>query len=172
MAGANGRLGRNGLASYYPAFLDSLYSDQDASTGPNLSPPQTATFVQPPPPAQPLLIELQGDSYVQISGDQPSPAQILDQPHAHANEPARNPTDLHPRQPTLLVFRDGHRLEVSNYTIADGVLYASSDYYRSGAWNQKIDLAALNLDETLEANRSRGLAFRLPSAPNVVIVGP
>jgi hypothetical protein len=123
---------------------------------------------------QPLLIELQGNSYVQISGDaasgkHDSPAQVLEQ----VREPVRSASaaELQP-QPTVLVFRDGHRLEVSDYTIADGFLYASSDYYRSGSWNQKIGLAVLNLDETVSSNRSRGVTFRLPSAPNVVIVGP
>jgi len=118
------------------------------------------------------MIELQGNSYVQISGEPSSQAQFVDQPRGNEPLGKTNASDRQPPQPTVLVFRDGHRVEVSDYTIADGFLYASSDYYRSGSWNRKIELAALNLDETVSTNRSRGLTFRLPSAPNVVIVGP
>jgi len=118
------------------------------------------------------MIELQGNSYVQISGEPFSQAQLVDQPRGNEPLGKTNASDRQPPQPTVLVFRDGHRVEVSDYTIADGFLYASSDYYRSGSWNRKIELAALNLDETVSTNRSRGLTFRLPSAPNVVIVGP
>ena len=72
----------------------------------------------------------------------------------------------------LLVFRDGHREEVSDYTIAQGILHASSDYYTNGSWNKKIELSSLNLPETIKSNQSRGLRFQLPSAPNEVVVGP
>jgi hypothetical protein len=175
-AGSNGHAGYAGhfRGSYYPYALDSLYPDYVSNT--DDQPPQPPVFPQAPavplpPPAQPLLIELQGTSYVQISGEAPSQAHILDQPRVQ--EPARSASaEPQPQQPTLLVFRDGHHLEVSNYTIADGVLYAQSDYYRNGQWNQKIELASLNLDETVSTNRSRGLTFRLPNAPNVIIVGP
>jgi hypothetical protein len=179
-----GPIGRAGN-SYYPLFLDPLYSDYVSSAGysdssrPIILLQASAAAPKPafefPAPMQPLLIELQGDSYVQIggeaaSGKQPAELQLVDP----AREPLRkaNASELQPPQPTVLVFRDGHRLEVSDYTIADGFLYASSDYYRSGSWSQKIELAVLNLDETVSTNRSRGLTFRLPSAPNVVIVGP
>jgi hypothetical protein len=178
-----GPIGRAGN-SYYPLFLDPLYSDYVSSAGysevsrPIIFLQAAAAAPKPafefPASMQPLLIELQGNSYVQISGDaasgkHDSPAQVLEQ----VREPVRSASaaELQP-QPTVLVFRDGHRLEVSDYTIADGFLYASSDYYRSGSWNQKIGLAVLNLDETVSSNRSRGVTFRLPSAPNVVIVGP
>jgi hypothetical protein len=72
----------------------------------------------------------------------------------------------------VLVFRDGHREELSDYTIADGVLYTRSDYYSNGDWNRKIELGSLNLPETIKSNQSRGVRFQLPSAPNEVIVGP
>ena len=72
----------------------------------------------------------------------------------------------------MLIFRDGHRQEVSSYTIADGILYASSDYATTGVWNEKVELSALDVPETFASNSSRGVRFQLPSAPNEVIVGP
>jgi len=72
----------------------------------------------------------------------------------------------------VLVFRDGHREEVSDYTIADGVLYARGDYYRDGAWNRKIELKSLNLPETIHSNDARGVHVQLPTSPNEVITRP
>ncbi len=74
--------------------------------------------------------------------------------------------------PAVVVFRDGHREEVAAYTITDGVLYAQGNYYTDGSWNRKIDLSSLNLPETIEASRSRGVHFRLPAAPNEVVTRP
>jgi len=61
---------------------------------------------------------------------------------------------------------------VSEYTIADGVLYASADFYSGGSWNRKIEISALNVAETVASNRARGMEFRLPGAANEVIVRP
>jgi len=178
-------------AGYYPLGLfDPLYSDYLSSTGYPVASQPPNILMQSPQPAtarevstsssQPLMIELQGDRYVQISGDRNSDAQMIDQfPVAHVtrNQVAKDSDTqtLHPApQPTVavLVFRDGRRQEISAYTIADGVLYATADYYTSGAWNQKIDLSSLNLADTIASNNSRGLRFQLPSSPNEVIVGP
>jgi len=82
------------------------------------------------------------------------------------------PAASHDPIPAVLVFRDGHREEVSEYTIADGNLYTRSDYYTSGSWNKKIALSFLNLPETITANQSRGTKFQLPTAPNEVIIRP
>lgn len=169
--------------SYYPLGLfDPLYADYLSNGYPVASqppviimqaPPAAAAADPPPAPAQPLMIELQGDRYVQISGDQPSHAQMIDR--VPDSQPARFVAPAHEQQaasPAVLVFRDGHRQEVSAYTIADGVLYAAADYATTGAWNQKIELASLNVPETIATNSSRGLRFQLPSAPNEVIVSP
>jgi hypothetical protein len=125
------------------------------------------------------MIELQGDHYVQVSGDDASQAQMIGPktigPPTAEKASLRSDaasTAQTQRAATVLVFRDGHRQEISDYTIANATLYASADYYSSGAWNQKIELASLDLRETLSANRSRGVQFRLPTAANEVIVGP
>jgi hypothetical protein len=72
----------------------------------------------------------------------------------------------------VLVFLDRHREEISGYTISGDALYASSNFYSNGSWSRRIELSSLNLTETLNENRTRGIHFRLPSAPNEVIVGP
>jgi hypothetical protein len=127
------------------------------------------------PPAQPLLIELQGGQYIRLNGEEPAAAETIDQNPGLALKPGGSPTTVIPSQdlvPAVVVFRDGHREEVAAYTITDGVLYAQGNYYTDGSWNRKIDLSSLNLPETIEASRSRGVHFRLPAAPNEVVTRP
>ena len=169
--------------SYYPLGLfDPLYDDYLSTGYPVASqppviimqaPPTAASADPPPVPAQPLMIELQGDRYVQVSGDRSSRAQMIDR--VPDSQSTRLVVPSHAQQsasPAVLVFRDGHREEVSAYTIADGVLYAAADYATTGAWNRKVELSSLNVPETIATNSSHGLRFQLPSAPNEVIVGP
>ncbi len=175
-----------------PFFSDGLYSDL-LSTGypaasqppvfvmqaPSAAPTPAAAFPAPEPP---LMIELQGDRYVQVSGEAKSSAQMqmidggsATGSAAKTSKPASGQLVRASEKQTMiatLVFRDGHREEISDYTITNGVVYAKADYYNSGSWNRKIDLSSLNLPETVQTNQSHGLNFQLPSAPNEVIVGP
>ena len=157
------------------AFADPFYADYLSSTGypvasqppviiVQAAPAPAPVFDPAPSPMRPLMIELQGDRYVQVSGEETSGAQAL-----ALTSDARTAKDL---PVAVLVFRDGHREEVSAYTITGGAIYAPADFYRDGSWNRKIELSSLDLPETLKSNYSRGLRFQLPRAPNEVIVGP
>jgi len=177
---------RTGFGSGYAALplLDPLYADAlyDAGYPVASQPPmliwQNAGQGMPAPaareaiaaPEPPLMIELQGDRYVRVSGDDRSGAEMIvrETTAGHATEASQSPTAQ--SAPSILVFRDGHREEVSGYTIVDGTLYATSNLYTNGSWNKKIALSALNLADTVAANQSRGITFRLPAAPNEVIV--
>jgi hypothetical protein len=64
-----------------------------------------------------------------------------------------------PRLATVLVFRDGHKQEVSDYAIMQSTLYD----FTSGA-THKIALNDLDLPATEKENASRGTEFHLPSA--------
>lgn len=170
----------------YPApfFSDYLDSYAQFNSGyPGASQPALIILQAPPanpdptpaPPVEPLLIELQGGRYIRVTGEEAAGAQMIDQEPGPAPKPAGSSTPAIPSQnlaPAVLVFRDGHREEVSAYTIADGVLFAQGNYYKDGSWSRKIDLASLNLPETIEASRSRGVQFRLPAAPNEVVTRP
>ncbi len=175
-----GRFAHRGYpGSYYASgFFDPFYTDY--ASGPEYGTDQPQIVVlqnrkptpapEPiPAPSQPLMIELQGDRYVQISGDRTidssAPTRLISRPDVPAPQPAPIPT-------AVLVFRDGHRQQVSAYTIADGTLYANSDYATTGTWTQKIALSALNVSETVAANSTTGHPFQLPHFPNEVIVGP
>jgi hypothetical protein len=183
----------------YPLGLFTDYSDALYGSGyPVASQPpviilQGAATEAPKPfgfpaPAQPLMIELQGDRYVRVSGDVSSEAELetVDfHTDAKVNQrgeitaQARNVSPAVTRAAAavelpsaVLVFRDGHREEVAEYTIADGALYAQGDYYISGSFTKKVDLKSLDLFETVKSNRTRGIAFRVPRSPNEVIVSP
>jgi hypothetical protein len=180
-----GRYARQ-YANSFPWLWDSLYADELYTPDYPDYPPQPSVIVMPPAqapapqsvpgpesePAEPLLIELQGNRYVQVSGEEGSTAQMLDRGEASSalQEPSNGTVRLEPV--AVLVFRDGHREEVSSYTIAAGVLYAQSDYYVNGTWNRKIDLASLDVAETIRENQSLGIHFQLPRAANEVTVGP
>lgn len=122
---------------------------------------------------QPLMIELQGDRYVRVSGDNDSQSQTIDSDVSLVSSPSgsRVITSSEP-PPALLVFRDGHQEQVRNYTIADGNLYASADTDAGLPTTHKIQLSSLDLPATVKSNHDRGIQFQLPSASNVVVVGP
>jgi hypothetical protein len=187
--------GSQARSFFYPlAFSDLFYSDYLSSTGyPVASQPPVILLQAPPaaapapersyPPTEPLMIELQGDRYVQVSGQEMSGTQMIDSESVDAmpDAPRRQPRSsgstvsaiaAQDLAPAVLVFRDGHREELSGYTIAEGVLYTYGDYYANGSWNRKIELSSLNLPETVKSNQSRGVKFQLPAAPNEVIVRP
>jgi len=162
-----------------PFFSGASYDSADFGL-PNVPPPAVVVFqapvspepVPPPAPVQPLLIELRGGRYVRLSDEQNADTSASET--AAALEPDRAPGVSSPPEQrlALLVFRDGHREEVSAYTISGGVLYIPGNFYVDGSWNRKVELASLNLTETVEGNRTRRIHFLLPTAPNEVIVGP
>jgi hypothetical protein len=142
--------------------------------------------------SQPLMIELQNGRYVRIGGAAANgevlPSNVASNVTSNAGSSgtrsaraAASPDGattiaaanaVHDLPAAVLVFRDGHREEVRDYTIADGVLYARGDYYTDGYWNKKIALATLDLSQTLEANNSRSVKFVLPASANEVITRP
>ena len=128
---------------------------------------QQAAPVQEVKPADPLLIELQGDRFVRLTGND------VNRPSAAAGGTQPVAAQQHPELiPAVLVFRDGRRLEVSSYSIIGPALYASGSYWTNGYWTQKILLADLNVPETVRANQERGVNFVLPSAPDQVVTRP
>ena len=163
-------------------FSDPLYYDALSATSTTAQPTVIMLQSAPPPPAapvpppQPLMIVLEGDHYVRIGEAETTRAEMTKpeafQPSSMPSHPAVKSTVTLTLDPVTLIFRDGHHEEVTDYTIADGILYSRADYFTDGSWNKKIALKSLNLQETIETNRTRGIRFQLPTAPNEVIVRP
>ena len=128
---------------------------------------------------EPLLIEWQGDRYVRWSGtpsavraegspDYSEAASRAPRAAAHSASVSGN-AEL---PPAVLIFRDGHQENVSNYVITRGVLYTRDNYPQAGASTRNIQLAALDLQATLRANQENGLRFVLPNSLNDVVTRP
>jgi hypothetical protein len=119
-------------------------------------------------PITPLLIEWNGDRFVRTTGVEPLLGSSAPSPQLSAKREAR-PSAPKTDAPVILIYQDGHREQVDDYSIVAGRLYTSADYVQSGSWMKTIKLSALNLPATIETNRASGIEFVLPTAPNVVV---
>jgi hypothetical protein len=106
-----------------------------------------------------------------LGPDDPSAHMIAEEPPArpygeYAQDPpayapaasTQPPQEVKPGDPTVLVFRDGRRQEVTNYAIMGNTLY-DFDHGR-----KMIALAELDLPATIKANDDRGVEFTMPPA--------
>jgi hypothetical protein len=73
-------------------------------------------------------------------------------------ETADADSDPEPTQPTLLVFKDGHQLEVINYAIVEQTLLDLTPGH-----TRKVPLASLDLEATRTQNENRGINFQVPA---------
>jgi hypothetical protein len=97
-----------------------------------------------------LAEQQQYQAEMQAGAPAPSGARI---PRSHpSSAEAETPTT-----PTVLVFRDQHRVETSNYAIANNKLYILDPNGRS-----TVALSELDIPATVKANEDRGVEFRLP----------
>jgi hypothetical protein len=67
--------------------------------------------------------------------------------------------DETPQEPTVLVFRDGHQIEVSNYAIVGVTLFDLTPGHA-----RRVALADLDLEATQKRNDDRGVVFVLPAS--------
>jgi hypothetical protein len=126
-----------------------------------------------------LLLEYQNGQWVRVpTGAQTPAGPLTTQPSAQVPGARQNvATGQESGQApivvpnTILVFRDGHKEEVTKYVIEGNILYASVDYWSTGSWTKEIPLSELNVPATLKLNQARGVQFRLPSGPNEVVIG-
>jgi hypothetical protein len=76
--------------------------------------------------------------------------------YVQTDPPAPEPA----REPTVLVFKDGHQLEVGNYAIVGSTLFDLAPGH-----SRKVPLADLDLDATQRQNDDRGITFQIPQLP-------
>lgn len=129
---------------YMPAPAYPLVYPGVASPGPlnddgtpNYDPPGSASAVDPPasdPPAETAVTLATPD------------------PPADATAPAQE-------EATILVFRDGHQLNVHNYAIVGDQVF---NFSNSGP--RKIPLSELDIAATRRVNDDRGVDFLIPAA--------
>ncbi|MFY9979175.1 MAG: hypothetical protein WAK22_13165 [Candidatus Sulfotelmatobacter sp.] len=160
------------VAAPLPPYLPPVSRDYGPdSFGPQIGPQASAA-------SQPLIIELQNGHYVQVSSTEVDGEAPLNVPANSSaavsweNSSANRTSEANALAPVILIFKNGDHEQVRSYSIANGILYAQGDYYTDGYWNKKIDLSALDVAETLQANTEHGVKFVLPSSPNEVITRP
>ena len=154
----------------WPYFADYGYDSDEYDYPP---PERQEPAPQPAPAAQtnepipnPVLLELHGDQWVQVGSfattSNGAKAANASSPQAPAKEPP----------PAVLVYRDGHSEELTSYSIIGPVIYTKADYWSSGNWTRKIQIADLDLPATLKQNQERGVKFELPSSPSEIMLRP
>jgi len=182
--------GRGSILFPYPYDYYDGYDHQEPSAPqvlvlPTVSPTAPAPPPAPAAPLEPLLIEWQGDHFVRTTLSQKISENTQGAPdYSEKSKPGssapsssvrgRKVVQPEPRElpPAVLAFRDGRQEELSNYTIMSGMIYSKSDYWATGAWTKKIQIADLDVPATLKLNQEHGLKFVLPSGPNEVVMRP
>lgn len=156
-----------GFYPYYPVYYydPSLYGYDDSYIQNDSSLPGAGTFnnqAQPPEPGNDAQYP-QYRPYVESNSVIDSEGHIYDRrpenpPETASAEPAQPaPSSVQEDEPrTVLVFKDGRQLEVSNYAIMGSNLYLFAGDHR------KISLADLDLNATRKANDERGVEFHVP----------
>jgi hypothetical protein len=79
------------------------------------------------------------------------------QPAASEQVAQPAPTPVADQPPTVLVFKDGHQIEVQNYAVIGDQLYDLTAGHR-----RKVPLSELDLIATAKQNDDRGIDFELP----------
>ena len=135
----------------------------------------------PPPPPESLVLELRGNHWVRLTDSGQTVADLKPAEKGSSRTaslrtmtPEQSAVIQAPRKlpPAVLVFRDGHREEITRYTIVGGTIYTCADYWNNGSWTKKVPIAELDVPATLQLNSERGARFSLPSGPSVVVVRP
>lgn len=75
-----------------------------------------------------------------------------------AQTPTEAPAPAKPEPATVLVFRDQHQQEITNYAISGSTLWVLNDHVVA----KKIPLTDLDLTATAKANDERGIEFQIP----------
>ncbi len=193
--------GRSAIFLPYP-YYDSDYGfGSEVAQQPQVVVVPAAAPVQPVPPSpplEPLLIEWKGDHFERMTLSQRNTGKeqggpdysaksavrssAPDSPSAGSRRAARKntvprlpesvPEAVRELPPAVLVFRDGRTEEMSSYTIMNGTIYSKADYWTTGAWTRKIQIADLDVPATLKLNHDNGLKFVLPASPNEIVTRP
>jgi len=136
-----------------PLFAEPGYSPY---TGPVYSEPAYAA----PPASAPAVSQREIDLAYQVGRLSGEIEQLRQQQNLSSSPPPPPQTQAatdRSRIPTVLVFRDGHRIEIQNYAIVGQTLWVVDEKAAN-----KISIADVDLDATQNENRGRGVRFPLP----------
>jgi hypothetical protein len=132
---------------YFPAYDTSYGYDTGGGGGPYMysGPPTDQTLH--------IVVDLRTAKRSAAEDEQSSPPPAKSQ----SDRVAAAARDAKPIDPTVLVFRDGHQQEVTNYAIMGQTVYVFDNR------TQKIALTDLDVAATIKLNDDRGVDFHLPA---------
>ncbi len=142
--------GSVGYAPYaYPVYVmepgpDDSMEEEDYRGGPTIFDrrgPGMREYARPEPRREGPELKPEEEDYRVSSRSEMSPPEVTEQPS------------------TVLIFKDGHQQEISNYAIVGPTLYELND-----GRARKVALSELDLVATVKQNDSRGVGFELPSS--------
>jgi hypothetical protein len=151
---------------YYPPYVyppsdEDYYTNYTSFTNQQQQP--TEQVAEPQSPAPTIFENRPGYQAPPVRMYQPTSEPMAtsaptDTAYPAAPEESQKVSAVDPQPTTILVFRDGHQLEIGNYAIVGDTLYnmAGADE------THKILLSDLDLEKTVQVNRARGYDFRLP----------
>ncbi|MFZ0818014.1 MAG: hypothetical protein WAM78_20985 [Candidatus Sulfotelmatobacter sp.] len=155
------------VVAYYPYFYPMPYAvdaSADADTPDASSADADATDASndsannndndPEYQGGPTIFDRRGPGHASYVANA-SPTQSIAE--AQVEDAAADSDPEPPQAPTILVFKDGHQLEVSNYAIVNPTLYDLTPGHP-----RKIALSDLDLPATEKLNDDHGIVFELP----------
>jgi len=131
-----------GYMPYYPYYYQANDAQNDSSEDPYDGGPTVFDRRGRGTPARPPAADSEDQA---TRSDPPSPAA------SETDPPVSQPA-------TVLVFKDGRRMEIENYAIVGNTLYDLSDGAR-----RKVPLTDLDIGATTKQNDERGIDFQIPS---------
>jgi len=142
-------LGYPYYSPYYPGYADPNYSASPYYSEPQYVPPAVPDTSSPSQNELDLSYQVaQLSQQVEQLRQQQAQAQAQAPPRPVAPEPAP--------MPTVLVFRDGHRMEITNYAIVGQTIWVLDERNST-----RIPVSDLDVDATQKENRIRGLRFQV-----------
>ncbi|MBZ5573210.1 MAG: hypothetical protein LAO09_15175 [Acidobacteriia bacterium] len=108
----------------------------------------------------PTIFDRRGSGATQRQAEE---APVEREPEPAASATTQPQPEIAADQPaTVLIFKDGHQLEIGNYAIVGATLYDLTEGHR-----RKIALADLDLTATVNQNDDRGIDFQVPASSRV-----
>jgi hypothetical protein len=77
--------------------------------------------------------------------------------HAREDQTGNEPEPAPAPEPTVLIYKDGHQMEVGNYAIVGATLFDLTPGHP-----RRVALAELDLPATQKLNDDHGVNFQLP----------
>ncbi len=115
-------------------------------------------------PSGPTIFDRRGSGLTSREIEERYAARDEHRPQAEESlpAPASEPEPVADQVTTVLVFKDGHQLEIQNYAVLGETLYDLTPGHR-----RKVELTELNVQATVQQNDDRGIDFRLPPGTHV-----